>query len=181
MIKATYGVLARVFAIVLIVVGAAAIFGGTYAHGFVTEQLKQEKITMPTQEGIDKLEDQASKEILQQWVGQDLTTGPQAKVFADNYIWQHMMASSGGKTFQEFGTVIAQAKKDGKSADEIAALQKTRDSLFQGNTLRGILLSAYGWWLVGSIALWAGIGLIILGLILATLGFITWSAKKTQV
>ncbi|CAB0797340.1 hypothetical protein FRC0192_01138 [Corynebacterium diphtheriae] len=71
------------------------------------------------------------------------------------------MASSGGKTFQEFGTVIAQAKKDGKSADEIAALQKTRDSLFQGNTLRGILLSAYGWWLVGSIALWAGIGLII--------------------
>lgn len=111
MIKATYGVLARVFAIVLIVVGTAAIFGGTYAHGFATEQLKQERITMPTQEGIDKLEDQASKEILQQWGGQDLTTGPQAKAFADNYIWQHMMASSGGKTFQEFGTVITQAKR----------------------------------------------------------------------
>lgn len=176
--KVIYGALSRVFSIVLIVVGAAVIFGGTYAHGFVREQLVQEKITMPTQEGIDKLKDQESKEILTKWIGQDLTTGPQAKAYADNYIWQHMLASADGKTFQEMGTVINEAKKKGASEEEIAKLQKIRDSLFQGDTLRGILLSAYGWWFVGSIAMWAGIGMAILGVILAILGFGVMRTKR---
>lgn len=133
---------------------------------------------MPTQEGIDKLKDQKSREILTQWIGQDLTTGPQAKAYADNYIWQHMLASADGKTFQEMGTVINEAKKKGASEEEIAKLQKIRDSLFQGDTLRGILLSAYGWWLVGSIAMWAGIGMAILGVVLAVLGFGVMRTKR---
>lgn len=89
MIKATYGVLARVFAIVLIVVGAAAIFGGTYAHGFVTEQLKQERITMPTQEGIDKLEDQASKKFC---------SSGSAKISLLDHKLKHLLTITSGST-----------------------------------------------------------------------------------
>lgn len=37
--KVAYAAMAKVFAVVLLLVGAGAIFGGTYAHGFVTDQL----------------------------------------------------------------------------------------------------------------------------------------------
>lgn len=74
--------------------------------------------------------------------------------------------------------MINEAKKKGASEEEIAKLQKIRDSLFQGDTLRGILLSAYGWWLVGSIAMWAGIAMAILGVILAILGFGVMRTKR---
>lgn len=81
------------------------------------------------------------------------------------------MASSEGKTYQEMGEVIKQAKKDGKSADEIKKLNDTRDSLFKGDSLRGILLNAYGWWLIGTIAIWAGAALLVVALILAVFSF----------
>ncbi|MEJ5928270.1 hypothetical protein WG915_06525 [Corynebacterium sp. H128] len=42
-----------------------------------------------------------------------------------------------------------QAKTNGAAEAEVQQLSDTRDTLVQGNTLRGILLSAYGWWLVG--------------------------------
>lgn len=60
------------------------------------------------------------------------------------------MASSEGKAYQKMGDVIKRAK---------------------GDALRGILLNAYGWWLVGSIAIWAGAALLALAIILLGLGF----------
>lgn len=39
--KIVYGVLARVFAVVLVLVGIGAVFGGNFAHGYVTDQLSQ--------------------------------------------------------------------------------------------------------------------------------------------
>lgn len=154
-----------------VLVGAAAIFGGTYAHGFVTDQLEQEKITMPTSAAISALDDQTSRDVLSKWEGQPLTTGPQAKAYADNFIWQHMKKASNGRTYQQLGDDIKKAQSEGKSQDEIKKLQDTRTSSFQGDSLRGILLSAYGWWLVGSIALWAGIALAVIGVILLALAF----------
>lgn len=176
--KAIYGAMSKVFAVVLVVIGAAAIVGGNFAHGFVTDQLAQEKISMPAQAGIDALEDQASKDILSKYIGQDLTTGPQAKAFADNYILQHMMASSGGKTYEEVsGEYTKLSKDENADKDEVAKLGATRQTLFMGDTLRGMLLNAYGWWLVGSIALYVGIGAIVVGIILGILG---WGVLRTK-
>ncbi|MEJ5998790.1 hypothetical protein [Corynebacterium sp. H130] len=56
-------------------------------------------------------------------------------------------------------------------------MNDTRDSLFKGDALRGILLNAYGWWLVGSIAIWAGAGLLALAVILLALGFTVLKKK----
>ncbi|WP_244310950.1 hypothetical protein [Corynebacterium hindlerae] len=89
-----------------------------------------------------------------------------------------MMSSSDGKTYQEMGDVIKEAQKNGASEEEIKKLNDTRDQLFQGDTLRGILLNAYGWWLVGSIAIWAGVGLIAIAVILAILGFFVLRTKR---
>lgn len=178
MSKTVYAALAKVFAIVLVVVGAAAIYGGNFAHGYVTDQLKQEKISMPTADGIAALESTDAQAALKPYIGQQLTTGEQAKVFANDYIWQHMMASSQGKTYEEVsGEYIAATKAGTMSEDELTKLGQLRQTMFMGDSLRGMLLNAYGWWLLGTIAIYAGIGAIVVGVILAVLG---WGVLRTK-
>ena len=48
-----------------------------------------------------------------------------------------------------------------------ADLQAKADTLFKGESLRAMLLNAYGWWTLATIALWAGVAMVIAGLILA--------------
>ena len=164
MSKAIYSALAKVLAAVLVAVGAAAIVGGKIAHSTVSEQLAQERIDMPSKGGIEALKDKESKEELRPYIGQRLTTGPQAKAFADHYIRQHMLEASRGKV----------------SADQEAKLKDLRQTLFEGNSVRGMLLNAYGWWTVGTITLFAGVGLMILGIALAILGFGVLRPKKAE-
>ncbi|MDU0477883.1 hypothetical protein QVA66_01365 [Staphylococcus chromogenes] len=178
MTKVVYRALFEIFAVIFIVVGAGAAYGGNFAHNFVTAQLDQEKITMPAGQAITSLKDQASQDALKPYEGQPLTTGPQAKAYADHFIWQHMMASSNGRTYQQLGDDIKKAKAEGKSEEEIKKLNDQRESSFKGDSLRGILLSAYGWWLVGTIALYAGFGLIAVGIILALLAVTVLRDKK---
>ena len=56
-------------------------------------------------------------------------------------------------------SAVVEATKSGASATEVAKLQATadqlkgqRDSLFRGETLRGLLLSTYAWSVIGTIA-----------------------------
>ena len=93
--------LTKVLAVVFLVLGLGCLYGGNYAHGYVSDQLRQEKISMPTQKGIDALKDDAAASALKPYIGQEMTTGPQAQAFANNYLWHHMMASSQGKTYEE--------------------------------------------------------------------------------
>ena len=45
-------------------------------------------------------------------------------------------------------------------------------TLFRGETLRGLLLNAYGWWTIGTYALYAAIGLAVAALaVLVALAF----------
>ena len=182
--KTVYGVLSRVFSVVLILVGIAAIFGGNFAHGYVTDQLKQENLTMPSEQGVNALTDQASQDKLRPYIDEPMTTGPQAEAFANNYIWQHMMASSGGKGYQEISgeyTEMAATLSDEEKAtnEDFQALSSLRQTLFMGDTLRGMLLNAYGWWLLGTIAIYVGIGVIVVGAVLAGVGFGPLRSKKT--
>ena len=50
-----------------------------------------------------------------------------------------------------------------------AELQGKADTLFKGETLRSILLNAYGWWTVATIALYAGYAMVALGILLGVL------------
>jgi hypothetical protein len=184
-----YEVLAKVFGVVLVLVGIGAIFGGMYAHGYVTDQLSQEKISMPTADGIKALP-QASKDALTPFVGQTMTEGPQAQAYANNYIWEHMQTAcaavkdADGKelpavpadkcTYAGIGTV-ANAATDAKAK---AAYQALRTSNFQGDALRSMLLTAYAFWLIGSIALWVGIAALVVGIALLVWGFVLLPKKN---
>jgi hypothetical protein len=74
-----------------------------------------------------------------------------------------------GKTYSETSAAARQEGLDPKTA---ADLQGKADTLFKGETLRSILLNAYGWWTVATIALYVGIALIVAGVVLAVFSFL---------
>ncbi|MGV9181935.1 hypothetical protein [Arcanobacterium canis] len=106
----------------------------------------------------------------------DLATAAQkdltAKVKADN-------PTADEKTLKVLvGKEMANPQSKYPEAAKVAQLQKLRTETFlNGNTIRGMLLNAYGWGLVGKIANIAGIGLIVVGILLAAWGFVP-SKKK---
>ena len=84
-----------VIALVLLAAGGLLTWANTYIDGQVTDQLSMQDITMPAK---DSLETKAQHDALDQYAGQKMTDGDQAKAFAEHYILVHMNASSEGRT-----------------------------------------------------------------------------------
>ena len=136
-------------AIGMILAGALAVIGGAYAKDVVHDQLVPQKIFF--NEDASKL-----PENLKQYAGQQVDTGAEAKLFAEDYIGLHLQETAGGKTYSEVsGAFMAD--------QENQELAQQRQTLFMGETLRGMLLSAWGWGTVGTVATIAGISLIGIG------------------
>ena len=89
---------------------------------------------------------------LQQYGGQQLVNGVQAKAYADEFIGKHLEAVAGGQTYAQVSAASQANPTDAKLAAQV-------QTLFRGETLRGLLLNAYGWWQVGQYAFYAAIGL----------------------
>jgi hypothetical protein len=157
---------AAVIAVALIVLGGLAIYGGNFGRDNVQTRLEPQSITFPPLEAMSP-EEQAA---VGAFAGQQVVNGTQAEAFS-RYIGGHLAAVNDGKTYAE---TSAAARADGLDPDLAAELQGKADTLFKGETLRSILLNAYGWWTVATIALYAGCAMVALGLVLmvlALLGF----------
>ena len=157
---------ALVVAIVLIVVGAAAIYGGNFGRDNVTDRLAPEHVQFPPAEAMtpEELAEVGA------FAGQQVVNGDQAEAYA-RYIGGHLAFINEGKTYAE---TSAAAREEGIDPDVAAELQAKADTLFKGETLRSILLNAYGWWTVATIALFAGWVMVVAGIVLtvfAILGF----------
>jgi hypothetical protein len=145
----------------IIVVGIIAVVGGNYAKNVVHDQLVPQKITFPAA---------GSPELLpgvKQYAGQQLVNGSQAKAYANNFINVHLSKIAGGQTYAQVSAAAIAEPKNAKLAEEKA-------TLFQGETLRSILLSAWGWSFVGTIASLAGYIMIALGALLLLLPLANW-------
>jgi hypothetical protein len=142
-----------IVAAVLLVAGGLLTWASNFATDQVHQQLADQAITMPSGKAID---DPAIKPYLAQFAGQEMTTGVQAKAFADHYIKVHMDASSQGRTYEEVSReFMAAAKSTTPDAAKVKELGELRQTLFMGNTLRGMLLNAYAFGTMGSIAMYA--------------------------
>jgi hypothetical protein len=150
-----------VVAVVLIVLGGLAIFGGNFGRDNVRDRLTPEHITFPPSEAMTPQE-QAE---VGDFAGQQVVNGDQAEAFS-RYIGGHLEAVNDGKTYSE---TSAAAREEGLDPDTAADLQAKADTLFKGETLRSILLNAYGWWTVATMALYAGFVMIAAGVVLAIL------------
>ncbi len=155
-----------VVAIALIVAGSAAIYGGNFGRDNVSDRLEPQNITFPPYEAMTPQE----KAEIGDFAGQQVVNGAQAEAFS-RYIGGHLAEVNDGATYSE---TSAAAREEGLDPDTAAELQGMADTLFKGETLRSILLNAYGWWTVATIALWAGYFMVAAGialLVLAILGF----------
>jgi hypothetical protein len=166
-------------AAVLLVGGGLLAFASSFISGQVYDQLAAQKITMPTKDSYGSLpaENQAA---LAPFAGQPMTTGAQAQVFANYYILAHMNAASGGKTYEEVsGEYIAMGKDANANPDELKKLGDLRQTLFMGNTLRGMLLNAYAFGTMATVALIAAIVAFVGAIVLAVLSVLGLRHAKT--
>jgi hypothetical protein len=134
---------------VLLIAGGLLLWGSAYVHNTVQSQLAAQQITFPPASAFAHAK--AGTEItpnmipsVSQYAGQQLLTGQQAEAYADHFIAQHITDMAGGKTYSQLSAEsIAQPKN--------TALANLVNTVFKGETLRSMLLNAYGWWKVSQI------------------------------
>ncbi len=171
-------------ALVLIAAGLVLTSNANFAKTYVKDQLSQQKITFKPAAALTDEEKQAP--CLTKYAGQPLTTGKQAECYANDFIGLHVKSSTKGLTYAELGvpqTAARTALADAKAANSanvpelektVAEITATRDSAFKGETLRGLLLTSYGFSELGrkggqaSTVAYAGAALMLL---LAMAGF----------
>jgi hypothetical protein len=156
-------------AAIMIVAGALLIWAYTFVNNQVTTQLSEQMITFPAASSAEiKALPAADAAAMTQYAGQQLTTGAQAETYANHFIAVHLKEIGGGKTY-------SQLSAESLANPGNAKLAAQTQTVFQGTTLRGLLLNAYAFWQMGQIALWAAIAAFISGaifLILSILGFL---------
>ena len=155
---------AAVIAVAMIVLGAFAIYGGNFGRENVQTRLEPQHIQFPPLSAMTP-EEQTS---VGAFAGQQVTTGNQAEAFS-RYIAGHLEAVNDGATYSE---TSAAARAEGLAPDVAADLGAKADTLFKGESLRAMLLNAYGWWTLATIALWAGVAMVIAGLLLGILSIL---------
>ena len=163
---------AAVIAVAMIVLGGFAIWGGNFGRDNVQSRLTPEKVTFAPYDAMSPTEQQT----LGAYAGQQVTTGPQAEAFA-RYIAGHLAEVNDGKTYAE---TSGAARAEGLDPKVAADLSAKADILFKGETLRSIMLNAYGWWTIATIALYVGYAMIALGILLGVLSILGfWHARRT--
>lgn len=135
-------------------------WANSFSHNMVRDQLSAQQIYFP--QAGSKGFDATTYPTLQQYGGQQLVDGVQAQAYANDFIGHHLQSVANGQTYSQVSTQLqalnATSNPDPKA---VATLTAQKNTLFTGETLRGLLLNAYGWWQVGQYALYAAIGLVI--------------------
>ena len=134
---------------VLLIAGGLLVWGSAYVHNTVQGQLAAQQINFPPAAAF--AHPKAGTEItpsmipsVSQYAGQQLLTGQQAEAYADHFIAVHIAGMAGGKTYSQLSTEsLAQPNN--------TQLAGTVSTVFKGETLRSMLLNAYGWWKVSQI------------------------------
>ena len=169
--------------VVLTVAGVLLLVGYNFANNNVHSQLAEQQIVFPPAAAFAHAKPGA--EItpsmipsVSQYAGQQLTTGAQAEAYANDFIGVHLQEIGGGKTYSQLSSEAMALPKG--SAAYTAAEAKVQ-TVFQGTTLRGLLLEAYGFSVLAEIALIGAICAFVLAALMALLvvfGFL--HARRTS-
>jgi hypothetical protein len=167
-----------VLAVVLFVAGGLLMWGHNFANNEVHSQLAAQQIYFPTAQQLAHPDGQeitpAMQKTLGQYAGQQVLSGPQAKAYADDFIAVHL-------SHMPYNGVYSKASAASMAAPNSAALKGEVQTIFQGTTLRGLLLEAYGFWMFGFIALIASIASFVLGgVMLALSGVGVWHLRRVS-
>ena len=167
-----------------VVAGSLLSWGANFSDDYVHDELASQHIAFPDAASLTE----EGREDLVKYAGQQVTTGEHAEAYA-SFIDGHLEATADGQTYADLGAVertakaaVTEAVENGEpqaavdelqaQADEVTA---QRNTMFKGETLRGLLLSAFAWSTVGMIAGYAAIGAFIAAgmmAVLVVLGFV---------
>jgi hypothetical protein len=150
-----------VVTVVLLAAGALLTWGSNFAEDYVSDELSSQNIFFPDTASLEE----DGRDDLVKYADEQVTTGAEAEAYA-SLINTHMQGIADGTTYAELGgpqsearAALATAQEAGEDDATIAELQGTvdeltgqRDSLFRGETLRGLLLSTFAWSTIGRIA-----------------------------
>jgi hypothetical protein len=143
----------------LLVLGLVMTSNANFAKGYVKDQLTEQNITFTPASALTAEEKQSACVV--KYAGQPLTNGKQAECYANDYIGLHVKSVADGQTYADLGTPQREltAKVDAAKAandpalaglqEQLTTITGQRDSLFKGETLRGLLLTSYGFSVFG--------------------------------
>lgn len=156
-----------VVVVTLVIAGALLTWGHSFVNSNVRSQLAQQQIFFPSKAAF--AHPKAGTEITQsmipsvsQYAGEQLLTGEQAKVYANDFISVHLSEMPYGGVYSKISTAALADPTNSK-------LQALKDTSFTGTTLRGLLLEAYAFSKIGSVMLWGAIASFILAAVMALL------------
>jgi hypothetical protein len=136
--------------IILLAAGGLLAWGHYFISDQVRTQLSSQQIYFPPA-GSDALKSPEVGPYLNKYAGQQLVTGAQAKAYADHFIAVHVKDMTGGQTYSQLSSKSMANPSDTKLAGLV-------NTVFKGETLRGLLLNAYAF---GQMATIAGIAAIV--------------------
>jgi hypothetical protein len=148
-------------AVTLVAAGGLLTWGHFFIGNEVHTQLAAEKVYFPASNSpAIKAPEFAA---MHQYAGQQLTTGAQAEVYADHFIANHLKVIGGGKTYAQLSAESIAQPTNTKLAAQV-------NTVFKGETLRGLLLNAYAFGTMGTIAGIAAIAAFIAAAVMLVLG-----------
>ena len=158
-----------VIAVVLTLLAGTLLYAQNFIHDQVKGELSAQKIVFPEKDS-DALKnlDIKDREPMERYAGQTMTTGKQAQTYANHYINAHLQHIGGGKTY-------AQLSQESMASPDDQSLKSKVETVFKGETLRGMLLNAYAFDTMGVVAGYAAFGSIAAAVILSVLALLGFS------
>ena len=185
-------------AFMVVVLAGAAIFAfgmGTFTTNQIKDELTAQQIFFPAADQIKAggaLDPAEFPQEIRDQAGNQVTDGNQARIYANEFLAKHLAGINNGNTYATQGAVVsklnAQLAATPKDSPAYADLQKQiatanaqRDTMFKGETLRSMLLNAYGWWTIGTYTTYASYLLMLAAIVvLGALVFEFVAARRTE-
>jgi hypothetical protein len=179
----------------LFVLGAVMVSNANFAKDYTRDQLGAQKIVFKDKAALTAEEAQSG--CLNQYAGQLLTTGKQAECYANDFIALHLSELGQGTQYQgwtyaQLGTPQTDLRNQVAAAQKandpnLPALQKQLDAIntqrtttMNGETLRGLLLTSYGFSVFGVKGGQVAVVAFVVGGLLLLLSFAGfWHAFRT--
>lgn len=140
--------------VVLLAAGALLLWGSNFTGNEVHNQLAMQDVYFPT---AAQIAHPTGSEIratmvpyLTPYAGQQVLTGAQAQTYATHFIRVHLSEMPYGGVYSKVSGAARAAKPGSAQATQLQQLEVT---VFQGTTLRSMLLEAYGFSIFGELAL----------------------------
>jgi len=152
-----------VLAVLLLVLGLVMKSNADFAKTYVKDQLSAQKINFTPLAGLS--DEEKASPCLVAYAGTPMDSGKKAECYANDYINLHLSEAAAGagypgETYASIGAVQRELKASlqtatdaGKPTEEIQAnvdkVNGLRETQFKGETLRGLLLTSYGFSVFG--------------------------------